>query len=330
VPPAVDLDPAIPAELMWSAADETLHEVLSDRPDWTETTWFSFNVPERNLAGWLYVQMRPNIGQVAGGAFAYDPSGSQAWEVPYFAYSHYQPMPDPLDLKNVSFANGVAVRCLEPGMRYALHYQFRDQEDFVADLEFQGLTPPIPLLPGEPPFVGSSHYDQTGRVTGTLLLQGETISVDCFAVRDRSWGRRPELLGRRSGDRVSYAFGTAAEDEAFLVFAAPDPKDPTADVEHLTGGWLLRDGELRRLSHAERRVTRDYATGFVQRLEIVGVDSAGRDLQVHGEARSRLALQTSHVCVNSFMEWHINGRHGYGEDQDVWSYARFAQWRRQR
>lgn len=75
----------------------------SDRPDWTETVWFSFNVPPRALAGWLYVQMRPNIGRVAGGAFVYDPSGTQAWEIPYFAYSHYDRMPEPIDLRDVAF-----------------------------------------------------------------------------------------------------------------------------------------------------------------------------------------------------------------------------------
>src|SRR5829696_418698 len=268
--PSIDLDPAIPAELLWTPEHDRLHPVGSDKPDWTETTWWSFNVPDRALAGWLYIQMRPNLGVATGGAFVYDPSGTTAWDIPYYAYANFTPLPRPLDLRDVAFGNGVSVRVLEPGLRYELGYRFRDQEDFVADLLFEGLTPPIPLLPGEPPFTGSSHYDQTGRVTGTLRLHGETIPVDSFAVRDRSWGRRPELLGRRPGDRAGYAFGTVDEREAFLAFTAPPAADPLGNVEHLTGGWLLREGALRRLASAERRVVRDPATGFLQELRMDG------------------------------------------------------------
>ena len=323
--PSHDLDPVIPAELLWTPADDALHAVGSPKPDWTETTWWSFSVPERDLAGWLYVQLRPNLGLCTGGAFVYDPSGTQAYDIPYHGFTTFTPLPEPLDLRDVAFGNGVSVRCLEPGLRYELGYRFRDQEDFVADLLFEGLTPPVPLLPGEPPFTGSSHYDQTGRVTGTLRLHGETIDVDCFAVRGRSWGRRPELLGRRRGDRVGYAFGTVDEREAFLAFTAPPADDPTGDVEHLTGGWLLRDGALRRLASAERRVVRDPATGFLQELTIEGVDSAGRTMTATGRARSRFALQSGGLCVNTFLAWDLDGRAGHGEDQDVWSMARIGE-----
>lgn len=320
-----DLDPVIPTDLLWTPEDDGLHAVGSPKRDWTETTWWSFNVPGRDLAGWLYIQIRPNLGISTGGAFVYDPSGTTAWNIPYYGYTTFTPLPDPLDLRDVTFGNGVSVRCLEPGLRYELGYRFRDQDDFVADLLFEGVTRPVPLLPGEPPFTGSSHYDQTGHVTGTLQLHGETIPVDCFAVRDRSWGRRPELLGRRTGDRIGYAFGTVSSREAFLVFTAPPADDPAGDVEHLTGGWLLRDGSLRRLRSAERRVLRDPATGFPQELTIEGVDGDGRRMRAVGRARSRFALQSSSLCVNTFVSWDLDGHLGHGEDQDVWSIARMSE-----
>src|SRR4029077_13545581 len=52
--------------LRFTAADDELHPAGPQR-DWTETIWFSFAVPERTLAGWLYVQMRPNAGASSGG-----------------------------------------------------------------------------------------------------------------------------------------------------------------------------------------------------------------------------------------------------------------------
>ena len=236
--------------LRFTPADDELHEPGPQR-DWTETTWWSFAVPDRALAGWLYVQVRPNAGSSSGGAFVYDASGWLPWELPYYGFLTHQPLPEPLDLRSVTFSNGVSVRMVEPGLVYDLGYRFRDQDDFVADLRFEGISPPVPHLQGAPPFTGSSHYDQHGRVTGELQLLGERVPVDCLSVRDRSWGRRPELLGRRT--RFSYCFGAVSPDEAFLAFCRP----PTHldETEELLSGYLVRDGRLRGLARA-RRVNR--------------------------------------------------------------------------
>ncbi len=168
-------------QLRFTAADDELHAPGPHR-DWTETVWFSFAVPARALAGWLYVQTRPNAGSSSGGAFVYGPAGFLAWELPYYGFLSHQPLPDPLDLRDVTFSNGVSVRVVEPTMGYDLGYRFRDHDEFVADLHFAGISPPVPHLAGAPPFTGSSHYDQHGRVTGELQLAGERIAVDCISV----------------------------------------------------------------------------------------------------------------------------------------------------
>ncbi len=314
-------------QLRFQEKDDQLH-APGPTPDWTETSWWSFHVAERALAGWLYAQLRPNLGTCAGGAFVYDARSHVAWELPYYGWFSHQTLPDPLDLRDVTFKSGVSVRMLEPGMRYRLGYRFRDQTDFAADLEFRGITAPVPHLTGAPPFTGSSHYDQAGRVTGKLWLRGEEIAVDCVSVRDRSWGRRPELIGRRG--RLSYAFGSASSDDAFLAFCVAPKDDPFADEEQLASGYLFRDGALRRLVKATRRVIRDPRHGGVSRIEIEGSDSDGRSLQVAGEALSRMFLNGHSLCINTFLRWNIDGRVGWGEDQDVWPVASFADRRRAR
>jgi len=318
-PVSAAIDFPFDEHLRFRPGDDGTHTPGPNR-DWTETTWWSFNVPERALAGWLYVQMRPNLDTASGGAFVYDPSAWLPWELPYFGFTRYQAIPDPLDLRDAIFPNGVSVRCLEPAMRYRLGYQFRDHTDFTADLLFVGIIPPVPHLHGAPPFTGSSHFDQPGRVTGTLRLRGERIDVDCIAVRDRSWGRRPEHLGRTP--RLSYTFGSASAGDAFLAFCAPD--EPDADVEHLTSGYLFRDSRVRRLVSATRRTTRDPATGGVARIELSGTDADGRKLKVIGEARSRMFLPGHAVTINTFVEWSGDGVRLWGEDQDVWSAVGFA------
>ena len=206
-------------------------------------------------------------------------------------------------------------------MVYDLGYRFRDQHDFVADLRFAGISPPVPHLEGAPPFTGSSHFDQHGRVTGELQLLGERIPVDCISVRDRSWGRRPELLGRRT--RFSYCFGASSPDEAFLAFCRPDTH--LVEAEQLLSGYLIRDGMLRRLATASRVNERDPETGGVARVLLDARDTDGRELHAVADAVSRMALSGSGggLTVNTMLRWSIDGaRTGWGEDQEVWSLPR--------
>jgi hypothetical protein len=305
------------SHLRFRPVDDELHAPGPQR-DWTETTWWSFAVPERALAGWLYVQIRPNAGSSTGGAFVYDPRGWLPWELPYYGWLLHQPLPEPLDLRSVTFSNGVSVHVVEPRLIYDLGYRFRDQDDFVADLRFEGISPPVPHLEGAPPFTGSSHYDQHGRVTGELLLLGERIPVDCCSVRDRSWGRRPELLGRRT--RFSYCFGATSPGEAFLAFCRP--ASHLDETEALSSGYLIRDGELRRLTAARRVNERDAVTGGVARVVLDATDSDGRELHAVADAVSRMALTGggSGLTVNTMLRWSVDGdRTGWGEDQEVWS-----------
>ncbi|MFI5040578.1 MAG: hypothetical protein ACHQNA_01795 [Acidimicrobiales bacterium] len=314
------------AEVRFTERDDQLHVVGDAAVDWTETMWWSFNVPERSLAGWLYTQVRPNLGTSSGGAFVYGPGAWLPWELPYYGWFSHQPLPDPLDLREVEFRSGVRVRMVEPAMSYELGYRFRDQDDFVADLRFDGLTPPVPHVEGAPPFTGSSHYDQHGRVTGTLQLHGERIPVDCFAVRDRSWGRRPEHIGR-GARRLSYVFGTVSPDEMFLVFTLPVSDRPDEDVQGLSSGYLVRGNRLRRLAEVTRRDERDPLTGAISRLRLAGQDDDGRALEVTGHAMSRMALPSSGLCINTLLHFDVDGREGWGEDQDVWPMAQFAEGR---
>jgi len=311
--------------LRFTAVDDEMHEAGPQR-DWTETVWFSFAVPERALAGWLYVQTRPNAGSSSGGAFVYGPGGFLTWELPYYGFLTHQPLPDPLDLRDVTFSNGVSVRVVEPTMSYDLAYRFRDHDEFVADLHFEGISPPVPHLAGAPPFTGSSHYDQHGRVTGELQLADERIRVDCISVRDRSWGRRPELLGRRT--RFSYCFGAASPDEAFLAFCRPATH--LDESEELSSGYLIRDGKLRRLAHATRVNVRDPATGAVARIELEAADTDGRELRAGAATVSRMALSASGpgVTINSMLRWDLDGAAtGWGEDQEVWSLPALREYR---
>jgi nucleoside-diphosphate-sugar epimerase len=34
----------------------------------------------------------------------------------------------------------------------------------------------------------TGHFDQAGRFQGTVTVEGETLHIECFSMRDRTWG----------------------------------------------------------------------------------------------------------------------------------------------
>ncbi len=152
----------------------------------TETTWWSFNVPERRMGGWLYTQVLAVQGTCNGGAWVWDDSDAGArYEVRHQGLS----FPDRGDLRNITFPNGNHLEVLEPLMKYRTTYS--DPGRFEADLVHAGIMPPHSHPEGAWPFWATRHFDQTMHVTGTIVLEGEEIPIDCYSVRDRSWGPRP-------------------------------------------------------------------------------------------------------------------------------------------
>ena len=101
-------------------------------------------------------------------------------------------------MRDFEWPNGVHVRVVEPLTTYAVRYS--DPGALEVDLVFEAFMAPNLHPDGVVPFLKGAHFDQAGHVTGTMVLHGEEVPVDCYSVRDRSWGPRP--MGRpkrRSG-----------------------------------------------------------------------------------------------------------------------------------
>jgi hypothetical protein len=306
-------------EPIFTARDDHSHfDQLSG--DWweTETAWFSFYNAERRLGGWLYTLIRPNIGTVAGGAWVWDDRASLPWEVPYSANYSALELPAGADLANVRLPTGVAIRVLEPTMSYAIGYE--DGDRLRATLRFDGVMPPRALTAGGSTFGRARHFDQLGRVTGELRLHGETIGIDCMAMRDRTWGRRPEDRPRRA----AYVTGAASADEAFLAVT-----NPKGGGDRVAYGFLRRDGRTESLTGGERRVERDSRYGWVTRVRLNAVDAAGRELTAVAEPVSRIILERhTFIDVNSLLHWSVGGGVAWGEDQDMWPVHDWSAFRR--
>lgn len=304
---------------VFTPRDDRLHSTEIGSEWWgTETAWFSFHQPERRLGGWFYTMVRPNIGTVAGGAWIWDDSAHLPWEVPYSANYTALELPPDQDLDDITLPTGVSIRVIEPCMSYALGYN--DGARLQASLRFDGVMPPEPLTSIGSTFGNSHHFDQIGKVSGELVLHGETITIDCLAVRDRTWGRRREDRPRQA----AYVTGIASAEHGFLaVTNVEEKRNPVAY------GFLRRGGRTSSLTRGERRLERDSVNGWITRVELQARDAEGRELLAVGEPVSRIVINRhTFIDINSLMRWDINGEISWGEDQDMWPIHRWSRMRR--
>ncbi len=293
-------------EIGFIESDDYLHPV-SDNFYENETFWFSFFVPERNIGAWIYIGVRQNAGITHGGLWMWDDTAVETWNLPFFeGFSALKP--PTFDGSKLISPTGATIEVVEPGMVYDLRYD--DRNHIEVELSFRGLERPVPLLHGTPPYPTASHYDQTGRVTGHVILDGERIDVECYAMRDRSWGPRTE----RGYGRVGYTWLADAE-YSLLTYSTP-----TDTTDHVHSGYVRRGDDISRVVDGKRTVLRDPHNAWVDKMEIAVTDEHGAELIAIGTARSRMILPgATSICINTLLEFEIDGRPVYGEDQDVWS-----------
>jgi hypothetical protein len=284
--------------------DDNLHPPTSDDIFWTETAWFAFAAPERNLTGCIYPVFRTNLNICAAGVFIWDATGEADHEV---LYSHnYWHLPMPNDLRKMRLLSGLSYDVLEPLRSYRVRYE-SDEVQF--DLQYDGLFEPFLGVKGD-------HLDQPCRVKGSVFLHGGEIPIDCLEMRDKSWHVRSDVNDTLPAELAigSYAYAIT-EDSAFLGWTTG--KDETLTT--VRGGWLYRDGEISRLTSGRRVAERERGRP-AHRMTIEGTDELGRTFEAEGETFNNFAMRStpSLLAYISGASWNFDGQEALGESQE-WS-----------
>ena len=176
---------------------DAFHLPTSDDPWWQETAWFTLMVPERKLYCYVYPWVKANQGILGGGVMVWDDRGRHPWDALHWDYQWTYPYPELGDLRDITFPTGITMQCLEPLTKYRVTYE---HPRCSLDVTFDAILPAHVL--GEDDDTSgtfSGHLDQQGHVTGSITLDGERLAVDCYAMRDRSWGRRVPTPGLHIG-----------------------------------------------------------------------------------------------------------------------------------
>lgn len=290
--------------------DEHLHERNNDS-FWNESAWFGFAVPERNMTGWFYFYHRPNMGFSEGGVALWDHTGENLWDCLYYDWDMHD-FPQGADMFDFTLDNGLSVKCIEELKHHRLSYK---SSEFQIECDFTAFMPPhntgfeVGLLDE----YGKGHFEQGGRVQGTMYLGGERIEIDCLNGRDHSWGRR-KYGGTNPGGALIWAF--ASEDSAFLsIGVAPPGREDDQDVR---AGWHHKDGQTARLVSGKHRLERD-DQAKVTNVVVEATDASGREVHAVGRCTNHLTFYAYELYMPWFgTQWVFNGDECWGETQEYW------------
>jgi len=281
-------------------------EGRDSNPYWNESVWFSVSIPERRIHGLIQYYFRPNMGMLNGGPALWDASGTWQWNCLYYNWSHLQAMPPGAGKFAMQARNSLSCRMVEPLKRYKIDY---DKEGYTMDLAWEAIGPCHELRTGD---AGQSatakfHIEQPGRMTGTITRHGEVFAIDCFSMRDTSYGAREYESLARGG----YFWGIAA-DSSFHALCMGAGREATC-----IGGYLMRDGEMASLVSGKRTIV-EYGALGPAKVVFEGTDTLGRTMRATGIIDPGLVFTgyTDHTVVWSLTEWDWDGVTHWGDNQE--------------
>jgi hypothetical protein len=302
--------------------DDLLHpasfaEVKDDSA--TETQYFGFSVPEAGIHALTYMWWHPNLKVCSGGLFVFQGIKHHTIEAEICDWRTF--MNDSAlknDLHEFRFDNGYGVKVIEPQQRFHLTYADPANENSV-DLMIEAVLPAVLTADGK-------HFDQPMKVKGELLLRGKRYAIDCYNVRDRSWGKpRPETL--MPVPPMSWMTGVFRDDFAFnctvLDHASGQPerngKFVVPDDQALNNGWVYRDDKLGSVVSVHKRVVRSPGSATCFAIELRFTDEHDRQFEMRGSlvASCPISGWNNALTVINLMRWDCDGLVTYGDNQEV-------------
>jgi hypothetical protein len=320
-------------------ADELFHPV-GDHPAWSESYYFNFVDPATEVGAFTRMGFRPNDGWADALHALYLPGGRVV-----FTYGRRTDLTPEVVASfgdsDPTVAN-LTLRRGEPFARWGIAYSGEAQDiadptvllaptkerpegwfrpaQLEMEVEFEALSAPHYAVGG-----AQGHFEQTGRVTGTIRLGDEQWQVDGYGVRDKSWG--PRTWQAPSGSAAKQAGPEAVRSGCFLNWfsmnfgadlALGGACGRTADGTFRGKGWIHRDGTTLELTEVTITTEYDPANPLLHRsVELRATDSEGRPITVEGDVLTicptKIPRRDGVTFVNEGLaRFRTEGRVGYG------------------
>ncbi|MGE0284042.1 MAG: hypothetical protein AB7P20_25985 [Rhizobiaceae bacterium] len=309
-----------------SPGDDLLHPEMNARishETLTETQYLSFSIPEASIHSNLYLWHHPNLGVVSGGAWVWQGSKRHPVEAELNDFRLFM-ADDPLknDLHEYRLINSYGVKVIEPLKRLQASYSDPVRQNSF-DLEFTALLPPVMTA-------DNTHFEQAMQVRGELTLRGQRFAVDCFTIRDRSWGK-PRQEDPMTLPPLTTVQGVFGEDFAFssLLFddtsGQPGYEQFALPADRLipSGSWVWRDGKLAPIVKARRQVERHPDRFNTEKVLLEITDDLGRDFAIRTNTIvtwPSFGFWPNQMVVHNCVEIECEGRRAHGEIYDIISH----------
>jgi hypothetical protein len=310
------------------AADAEFHAHDPSLTYWTETIGFWFAVPEANIYGNIYVLARPNVGATISSVNVIQGINRHAFSVDFTDPQMHAPCPD--SMVDFELTSGLSVLVDGPPTDYRFSYR-SIAGTCELDMDLRGVMPAWdPNDPDENPLLVKSeehsdlglgdawaggHLDFLGRVTGKLVLRGNTYEVNAMGGMDRSWGTRTEL-GKAA---ISYIHLPFDDDFGIHLVMGIDLVRGEVVYGPLRFGYVHEDGKVHGLVSAEVTGHQNSLLPYANTIRVT--DERGKTFEVQGNAVASAPWYTfspSYVTFQALMHYEVDGRHAYGLMADTY------------
>jgi hypothetical protein len=296
-------------------AADRFSEGRTDNPYWNENVWFSVSIPDKRIHGIIQYCFRHNMGLQIGGPVLWDQSGTYQWNCLYYNWSHLQAMPAGVEKYDMRVRNSLSVRVLESMRRYKIDY---DRDGFQMDLIWEAVSPAHQMESDDPTQKAAAafHFEQPGRMKGTIRRGGEEFQVDCWSMRDGSAGPYDTEVWPSGG----YFWGIG-EGASFLTLCMGSARETAA-----VGGFIMYDNVPSSIASGKRTIL-EYGQHGPSRVVFEASDKLGRSVRATGRIDPGLVFTayTDHTVIWSLMQWEVAGKQFWGDNQEFYSTERFRQ-----
>jgi hypothetical protein len=299
-------------------SDEFFHGSGPAGDSLTETWFWNFHVAEANINCYAYCWVHPNLQVVTAGLMIYQGLNTQHLACELFDFYDYLSAATVVgDGSHIRLPNGFSAEVIKPLQQVRL--RFADPAR-ATSFEVILAAQAAPVMRAN-----NQHFEQLMHATGHLTLRGQDYRVDCYPVRDRSWGElRPET--HAPFPPYTWVTGAFGSDLAFNVGSHDDPAlhpewigllpvPPTIFKD----GWVTVQGEQRRVVRASKSTPRELPSCRPLSHQYEFEDSSGVVYRMHGRiiAQTCWSGWSNMNCHLGLVEWDWNGRKGWGETQEV-------------
>jgi hypothetical protein len=320
-------------------ADELFHAV-GDHQAWSESYYFNFVDPSNGIGAFTRMGFRPHDGWADALHAVYLPGGRVV-----FTYGRRTDVSaalvDSFGSADPAVGN-LTLRRGEPFARWEIVYS-GDASDMAdptvmlaatrdrphgwsrpAQLDmavaFEAISAPHYAVGG-----AQGHFEQTGRVSGTIDVDGERWDVDGFGVRDKSWG--PRTWQAPSGTAAKSSAPATVEQGCFLNWfsmnfgadlALGGACGKTAAGTFVGKGWIQRDGRTLALDEVTMSTVFDPDNPLLHdTVQLHATDSEGGSIVVDGTVVSicptKIPRRDGVTFVNEGLaRFETEGRSGWG------------------